>query len=327
MSKRIQILGNEVCLLANTGEWFSYDRTAAPLGGGAMGTVYFGRACNDHHFMVAIKKVTDRYASIPAIRARAKMEASMAFRHRNLIEMIGYCEEDPDEGPIFIISKLVQGVSLDKHVEQYRNSPDWVNKICRCMLPVLDALSYLHVKGIIHMDIKPTNIMVENGSNIRLMDLGIAYVSGGISSGNGGLLGTYGYAAPEQFIQRGQTKVSFDRTTDIYEAGATLYYLLSHQTPYTYHGDEDWGEKYMQQVENIPGVPKPIMQVIKKALQSDQGSRFQSAEAFKQALMEAMKSKKGKYGVKSGGVVSWLIPVLIGVLIAVLGGLYYFLSL
>lgn len=318
MSKRIKIRGNEVFLLANTGEWFCYDRTAAPLGGGAMGTVYFGRACNDHHFMVAIKKVTDRYASIPAIRARAKMEASMAFRHRNLIEMIGYCEEDPDEGPIFIISKLVQGVSLDKHVEQYRNSPDWVNKICRCMLPVLDALSYLHVKGIIHMDIKPTNIMVENGSNMRLMDLGIAYVSGGISSGNGGLLGTYGYAAPEQFIEKGQTHFTFDRTTDIYEAGATLYYLLSRKTPYSVQDNEKWEEDQFE-IRNIPGVPKPIMSVLKKALEDDQEDRFQTAEAFKKALEDAMRAKPVKK------FPSWLIPVLAGVALALIVGILAFI--
>lgn len=309
----IVIRGNEVYLHANTGEWFSYNMAAAPLGGGAMGTVYFGRACKDHHFMVAIKKVTDKYASIPAVRNRAKMEASMAFRHRNLIEMIGYCENDPNEGPIFIISKLVQGMSLDKHVEQYRNSPDWVNKICRCMLPVLDALSYLHVKGIIHMDIKPSNIMVENGSNIRLMDLGIAYVSGGISSGNGGLLGTFGYAAPEQFIEKGQTHFDFNRTTDIYEAGATLYYLLSRKTPYSPNTISEDGD--ILAIQDIPGVPKAVMAVLKKALKDNQDDRFQTADAFKQALEEAMRAKPVKK------IPSWLIPVLIGIALALIVGI------
>lgn len=310
MPRHIEIRGNEVYLLANTGEWFHYNRAAAPLGGGSMGTVYFGRASKDNHFMVAIKRVNEKYASIPAIRNRAKLEASLAFRHRNLIEMVGFCEEDPDEGPIFIISKLVQGVPLDKHVVQFKNTTDWVNRICRCILPVLDALSYLHVKNIIHMDIKPSNIMVENGSNIRLMDLGIAYVTGGISSGNGGLLGTYGYAAPEQFISRGQAQFSFDRTTDIYETGATLYFLLSGRTPY--------GADRNEMLRDIPGVPDSIMKVIRKSLSDNQTDRFQNAEEFKQALMEAMSNSKQARKKKNS--TPWLLPVLAGVILAAILG-------
>ena len=127
----IEVEGSKVYLRANTGEWFVYDRNEKPLGSGAMGTVYFGRSCQDRYNMVAIKRVAPQIAEIPAVRQRAKQEASLAFRHRNLIEMVGYCEEYVDEGPIFIISKLVQGVPLNKFVEQMRNSPDWVAAFCR----------------------------------------------------------------------------------------------------------------------------------------------------------------------------------------------------
>ena len=303
----IEVEGSKVYLRANTGEWFVYDRNEKPLGSGAMGTVYFGRSCQDRYNMVAIKRVAPQIAEIPAVRQRAKQEASLAFRHRNLIEMVGYCEEYVDEGPIFIISRLVQGVPLNKFVEQMRNSPDWVNHICRCIYPVMDALTYIHEKGIVHLDIKPSNIMVENGSNIRLMDLGIACTSKLVSSGNGGLLGTAGYAAPEQYIQKGQTDISFKSTTDIYELGATLYDLLSGTKPYSDNPEV---------LKPIPGVPKAVMKVISKSLEKFPAKRYQTAAEFKRELMEAVSGKNtgsASRSSTSSSVSSWLIPVLAGV--------------
>lgn len=308
MGNNIRVKGDEVFLRANTGEWFFYDRREKPLGSGAMGTVYFGRAVNDSHYMVAIKRVADQIAGIPAVRQRAKTEASLAFRHRNLIEMVGYCEEDVDEGPIFIISKLVQGVSLDKYVDQFRNSPDWVERICRCIYPVMDALSYLHEKNVVHLDIKPSNIMVENGSNVRLMDLGIAFTSKLISSGNGGLLGTAGFAAPEQYIQRGQKDITFKNTTDIYELGATLYNLLSQTKAFADNPVV---------LAPIPGVSKDVMRVLDKSMKMMPAERYQSAAEFKRALMDALAGKKVKKSKRSSAP-SWLLPVVIGVVLALI---------
>ena len=188
-ASNIRVNGPLVYIRANTGEWFYYDVREQPLGNGAMGTVYFGRSFSNHRKLVAIKRVSDKMAENPRVRKRAKDESAFAFRHQNMVEMIGYCENHPDKGPIFIISNLVQGVTLDKHViTTLNNMPDRVNRIMRCAIPVLDALEYLHGKEILHMDIKPTNIMVENGRNIRLMDLGIACVSTSLDSSKGGLL-------------------------------------------------------------------------------------------------------------------------------------------
>ena len=284
----IVVRGNEVYLrLCNTPteEWYYYDASKKPLGAGAMGTVYQGRSCPkpNHPYvpeLVAIKCVKECFANIPAIRERAHLEADLAFRHRNLIEMLGYCENDHNSGPIFIVSRLIQGVPLSKHVEIFKNRPDRVQRICNCALPVMDALTYLHDKNIIHMDIKPSNIMVENSSNIRLMDLGIAYTLGAISPVHGGLLGTPGNAAPEQSVEKGQTELSVNNTTDIYELGATIYELLSGHKPYDKDPERlDWIEK----------VPRAVMLVIGKSLKRDQAERYQTAAEFKAALKEALK--------------------------------------
>lgn len=92
---------------------------------------------------------------------------------------------------MFIVSRLVQGVTLGQYVKQtFGRVGDRTARIVKCIYPVLDALDYIHSKGIIHLDIKPSNIMVENGSNVRVMDLGIAFTSAQGGTGSSGLLGT-----------------------------------------------------------------------------------------------------------------------------------------
>lgn len=305
--------GNEIFLKVGE-EWYCYDQTERPLGEGAMGTVYLGRSCLTNE-RVAIKRVIDKYANVPSIRERAHLEASLLFRHRNLVEMIGYCELNPYNGPIFIISRLVQGITLDKHVNDHlRNRPDAVKRICESLYPVLDALDYIHSKGIVHMDIKPSNIMIENGCNIRLMDLGIAFTHDAVDMTSPGLIGTPKYAAPEQHIEKGQQFLSVDRTTDIYELGITLYELLAGYNPFDSPSQEETLKK--QRTEILPfvqGVPNAVIHVLRKATAKVQGDRFQSAQELKKALQLAFPQPGS---VSTPG--KWLIPVCLGCLVALI---------
>ncbi len=278
----IRVQGREVFLRVGR-EWYHYDSSQPPLGEGAMGRVYLGRHYRNSHDLVAIKQVNPAYSRIHAIRERARLEASLAFRHRNLIEMIGCCEDGDINGPMFIISRLVQGVTIDRYIAQtFSGRPDKVKRIVKCMFPVLDALDYIHSKGIIHLDIKPSNIMVENGSNIRLMDLGIAYTHAQPGISGTGLLGTPGYAAPEQYIREGQSAPSFDARTDIYQLGATLYNLLSGMKPY---------EADDEKLQSIPGVGKRLMKVIARSLEKEQSLRYDTARQFASELREAIEHK------------------------------------
>lgn len=278
----IRVNGSVVYLYVNH-VWYHFDSAQRPLGAGAMGTVYLGRNCADHRDLVAVKQVNPAYARLQPIRDRARLEASLAFRHRNLVEMIGCCEEGGLAGPMFIVSRLVQGVTIDRYVEKtFAGHPDRINRIIKCMFPVLDALDYIHSKGIIHLDIKPSNIMVENGSNIRLMDLGIAYTHARPGASSAGLLGTPGYAAPEQYLKPGQTSLPFEPATDIYQTGATLYELIGGSKPYADDPDT---------LSRLPGVPHHMMKVIARALEKEQGDRYSTARQFSVALRDAMNRK------------------------------------
>ncbi len=272
------------------GEWYCYNPQEPPLGSGAMGDVYRGYRCKNGA-AVAVKRVKDCYANNKMIKERAHQEASLAFRHPNLVEMIGICEYAPDSGPIFLLSNFVQGEDIDKYVKSFADSPSKVEKISNAMCSVLDALDYIHSRGVIHRDIKPSNIMIENGSNVRLMDLGISRMNGGNKFSQYGFIGTPQYAAPEQIKrEEGNNSNPINATTDIYELGITFYELLTGENPMDCEADVDTLAKQLS--EPLPAnaaIPKKMMQVIWKATEKEQSKRYQTALDFKNAIIDALK--------------------------------------
>jgi len=271
------------------GEWYCYNPMEPPLGSGAMGDVYRGYRCKNGA-MIAVKRVKDCYANNKMIRDRARQEASLAFRHPNLVEMIGYCEYAPNEGPIFILSHFVQGDNIDKYVKSFGDSPARVEKICNAICSVLDALDYVHSRGVIHRDIKPSNIMIENGSNVRLMDLGIARMNGGNKFSSFGFIGTPEYSAPEQMLrEQGGTTVQINATTDIYELGITFYELLTGENPMACAAEAETLTKQMKEpLPSNPKIPRKLMHVLWKATEKEQAKRYQTALDFKRAIQEAL---------------------------------------
>ena len=94
-------------------EWYCYNPNDKPLGGGAMGDVYKGFRCKTHE-AIAVKRVKSCYENNLVIREKARQEASMAYRHSNLVEMLGFCEYAYNSGPCFLLSKFVRGENIDK---------------------------------------------------------------------------------------------------------------------------------------------------------------------------------------------------------------------
>ena len=304
MPGRVTQKGDTIYL--NIGQrWFQYNERSL-LGSGAMGTVYKGYDCNSGE-PVAIKRVKDRFANNPEIRRRAHQEAELMFRHPNLVEMIGCCEMAQNRGPIFIVSNFVQGENIDKFINDHvRSLPNVEKRICELFFPVLDALSYIHQKGIIHMDIKPSNIMMEQGKNVRLMDLGIADVTDTMNTATSGMMGTPKYAAPEQFSDP-ETRPQLTAATDIYEAGVTLYELITMYNPFGAETVLEAKELHQELIlEKKTMMSDAVYQVIRKATAISPSDRYQNAGQMKKALMEAFS--------KPDPSSNWLVFGILGIL-------------
>ena len=173
--------------------------------------------------------------------------------------------------------------------------------------------NYLHEKGILHLDIKPSNIMMEKGKNVRLMDLGIAYVSQDNSStASSGVMGTPRYAAPEQFCSNPEDKDSaLSKTTDIYEAGVTLYELLSRKNPFVASTIAEFKDLHNKKtLPPIKSISSPVFQVLLKATSINPDDRYKSASEMKAALKRALTPKQEPWWKRY-----WWIGAIIGALI------------
>lgn len=282
--------GDPLVYLQVKGQWFYYDPQSTPLGEGAMGVVFLGYNCNSNQ-RIAVKCVRAAYANNPLIRQRARQEASLSFSHPNIVQMLGMCEYQENTGPIFILSNYVPGITLEEHVRSQLNQldkQDRIEKISYEICCVLDALQYLHSCGIVHRDIKPSNLMLENGSVVKLMDLGIARMNGGNKYSSYGFIGTPQYAAPEQIL-RDTTKAEINATTDIYSLGITYYELLTGVNPMNSKIEsETLANQVTKRLPYNKAIPKRLFKVIKKATEKDSGKRYQSASEFKNAIQEAI---------------------------------------
>ena len=272
--------GDPRIYLQVSGQWYYYDPNSTPLGNGAMGTVYLGFSCNSNK-RIAVKRVKDIYANNKMIRGRARQEASLSFSHPNLVQMIGLCEYAPNYGPIFILSEYIAGITLEAHVKEQLNglpTEERTEKIANEICHVLDALQYLHMRGVVHRDIKPSNIM-------------IARLNGGNKYSSFGFIGTPQYAAPEQILRDTQN-TEINAQTDVYAVGITLYELITGKNPFKTDIEAEILSRQMtMKLPYDKRMSKRLYRVILKATEKSQTKRYKSASELKFAIIEAIHKK------------------------------------
>ena len=192
---------------------------------------------------------------------------------------------------------------------------DKIEKISSELCKVLDALQYLHSRGVVHRDVKPSNIMIENGSVVKLMDLGIARLNGGNKYSSYGFIGTPQYAAPEQIL-RDSDNTEINAQTDIYALGVTYYELLTGINPFKTDVEAEMLSRQIKmKLPYDKKIPRSIFNVISKATEKVPAKRYKSASEFKFAILDALERNK-ENSIKEWILANWTL--LIGGFVAVL---------
>jgi serine/threonine-protein kinase len=193
------------------------------------------------------------------------------------------------ENQLLMIMELVEGVSLDQRAHQGRLP---VAEAVRCIAQVLAALSCAHGQGVIHRDIKPANMMLMSDGTVKLMDFGIAKsaVDRKLTM-TGTTMGSLYYMSPEQI-----TGVeTLDARSDLYSVGVSLYELVTGRRPFD--GDSQFAimSAHLQQVPTPPitidpSLPQSLNDLILLSVSREPNARFQSADAFRNALNSVLKT-------------------------------------
>lgn len=251
------------------------------LGRGGMATVYKAFQETLNRF-VAIKFLHPSLADDPLSQQRFRQEAQSvaSLKHPNIVQIYDFAYEDD---VYYIIMELVEGTTLETQLNQLGRSQQLLSLdvAIRTIRELGHALAYAHAQGIIHRDIKPGNVMVEDSGRVVLMDFGLArLLDAPHLTATGLAIGTPSYMAPEQI--RGQT---IDRRIDIYALGVLFYQMVAGRLPFT--GDSTYGMIYQHLNETplspqqiVPDVPHSVSQIILKTLAKDPNKRYPTVEAF-----------------------------------------------
>ncbi|MER3436923.1 MAG: hypothetical protein C4346_04560, partial [Chloroflexota bacterium] len=196
----------------------------APLGSGGMALVFRGRDLRMRR-VVALKTLRPEYRRDPETRARFRREArTMAFlRHPHVARVFDLYE---DEDAPWVVLEYVPGQSLKEIVRERGPLP--LPEIAGILEQVADALGHLHDQGLVHLDVKPQNLILTPEGIVKLIDFGLAQQAGGPQETVGGFtFGTAAYLSPEQAC--GEV---VDASTDVYALGCVIYELLTGQLPF-----------------------------------------------------------------------------------------------
>ena len=264
------------------------------LGGGGMGVVY--RALQESlDREVALKLIRPEHLYFPGSRQRFHRETEVVARlkHPGIVPIFMVGEE---KGLPYFAMELVEGKTLAEWIQElqegdldklrpsklgFRGMRDWSDACTEIGRQVAMALHHAHERGVVHRDVKPSNIILTPDGRAQLLDFGLAMGQGSAAvTRSGAQPGTIAYMSPEQI--RGE---AVDARTDIYSLGATLYELLALVPPFEWGTDEEMRRRIVE------GRPKRLRElnhkvgrdmaiVIETAMSPEADRRYSSAAAM-----------------------------------------------
>ena len=268
-------------VLAAIGDHYELEEE---IGRGGMSVVYRARDRRLNR-PVAVKVLPPELAYDPAIRARFTREAQTSARlaHAHIVPIYDVGERD---GLAYFVMAVVDGGNLATLLAKQPRQP--VEEVRRLLCEVSDALAYAHLRGVIHRDIKPDNILLDGDTGrVMVTDFGIARAieAGTRLTVTGNAIGTPTYMSPEQAM--GEREV--DGRSDIYSLGVLAYQMLTGRVPFTAANSMALLLKHVSEAprpiaELRPDTPKALSDAIDRALMKSPEDRWPTASAMRDAL-------------------------------------------
>jgi Tol biopolymer transport system component/serine/threonine protein kinase len=287
------------------------------VGAGGMGEVYRARDTKLNRD-IALKVLLEREAADPQRRARFAREAQSvaALNHPNIVTI--YSVEEADGIP-FLTMEFVQGRPLREIIPK-DGMP--LERLLKIAIPLADALTAAHARGITHRDLKPANIMVGADNRVKILDFGLAklhepapaplgatsFPTAEHATGEGRIVGTAAYMSPEQAEGK-----PLDHRTDIFSFGVILYEMATGERPFQ-------GDTTISVISSIvkdtprsvtevnPALPRDIGRIIRRALVKDPEHRYQTVRDLGNDL-EDVKRDVDSGEVLASGVSREVLPV------------------
>lgn len=268
-------------------------RIIRELGRGGMGIVY-----------EAEQESLGRYVAVKAIhhiqmdskrlqRFQLESQAIARLHHTNIVPIFGVGEH---EGQPFYAMQCIRGNGLDVLIDHWRRGgvppahERW-RSIAEFGVQAAEALHYAHEQGVLHRDVKPANLLIDENQALWITDFGLAKLVGGEDlTASGDVIGTLRYLAPEAL--RGVS----DARSDVYSLGLTLYELITLEPPF---GDLSAGELLRQVSEGElplprriePAVPRDLETIVLKAVAREPDHRYRSAHALADDLRRFLEDR------------------------------------
>ena len=287
---------------ALTGTQIGLYQVLEPIGAGGMGEVYKGFQPTLNR-PVAIKILPEQLAKNPEFRTRFEREAQMVavLKHPNIVSVFDFGEA---QGKYYMVMEFIDGQTLSDYLRAAGKLP--LHEVYTLVTDIASALDYAHDAGLVHRDVKPSNIILEKVTQIPLphtqtggatqvpshayrpvlMDFGIAkMVGGGTDLTKTELMGTLDYISPEQITSAKEV----DGRADLYSLGVVVYQMLTGELPFPNDSPARLVFAHLQQPppdprDTVEDLPASVAKAILKALAKKPEDRFVTASEFVAAL-------------------------------------------